>query len=160
MRSIRILALGALAASLALSAVAANAGAAPKPRLEVDGSGTYALDQPGVAQIEGTATGRPISGPFTATLAADDGSLPAAGECEPGTATISIDSPRRDPSLELEAGGEVCGQFVEPPFVVTQVFTGTYLVTESPRRPLLGTDGFLEVRLTNDGGASIFAIDT
>ena len=54
----------------------------------------------------------------------------------------------------------MCGVFVQEPFVVTHVFTGRYDVAATSERKLRGADGFLEVRLANDGRASVFAIDT
>ena len=58
------------------------------------------------------------------------------------------------------ATGEVCGEFVQPPYITTQSFTGRYEVSDTSRRAIDGTDGFLEVRLGEDGSASLFLIDT
>lgn len=159
MRPIRILATAALVESVAFVTAAAPAGASLRPRIDVGGPGTYALDQSGVAEIGGTSTGRPFDVPYTARLAADDGTLPAPGECEPATVTVLIDGPRRR-HVELESAGTVCGQRPQPPYVVTQVYTGLYEVKEAMPRRLQGTDGFVELRLASEGRANLIAIDT
>lgn len=155
----------ALTATVAFTAAAATLGSAapafaePKPVVDVRGQGTFVLDALGAAVITGPATGKPFDGTYTARLAAADGTLPAPGECEPGTATLRVDDPR-DRSYALTSSDDICGEFLQPPFVVTHVFTGRYDVAASTKRRLLGTDGFLEVRLATDGRASVFAIDT
>ena len=143
----------------ALAATVSPAGAAGRPRVDFTGQGSYLMAGDGSAAVAGTATGKPFDGSYTGTVAADDGSLADPGECEPATATLRLENPRGR-YLELTSAGTVCGQEVQPPFVVTHVFTGTYEVTASSRKKLVGTDGFLEVRLANDGRAAVFAIDT
>jgi hypothetical protein len=59
--------------------------------------------------------------------------------------------------------GEVCGQHLQPPTsIVTHVFTGTFEVYGGTRsaRHLNGTDGFFEVRLTENGTAHVLAVDS
>jgi hypothetical protein len=158
MNARRLLATSGVAAALALVPVT-SADAASKPRVDVDGLGTYSVGQDGAAVLTGPATGVPFSGSYTAVLRADDGTLPAPGECEPGSASLRIDG-SRGRYLELSSSDEVCGVFVQEPFVVTHVFTGRYDVAATSERKLRGGDGFLEVRLANDGRASVFAIDT
>ena len=158
MRYIHKVAAGALVAA-AVATLSAPASAEPKPRIDAGGPGTYTLAADGSAVITGTATGTPFEGPYTATLAAADGTLPAPGECEPATVTARLDGPGGR-YVELQSTDEVCGQHLQPPYVVTQVFTGRYTITASSKRNLIGTDGFVEARLATDGRAFMFAIDT
>jgi hypothetical protein len=137
----------------------AGAAAAANHKVDTNGFGMATTDTDGGVVISGTAAGAPFDGPFTATLAAADGSLPAPGECEPATATLRVNG-TRSRFVELSSVDDVCGQYLDPPNVVSQVFTGRYTVTASSQRRLVGTDGFYEVRLTSGNSASVFAIDT
>ena len=159
MRLLRMMAAGALVASASVAALSEPAGAAPKPRIDAGGPGTYTVAADRSASIAGTATGSPFDGSFTVTLAAADGSLPEPGGCEVASVTARIDGPRGR-YVELQSTDEVCGQHLQTPYVVTQVFTGRYTVTASSMRRLVGTDGFVEVRLATEGRAYLFAIDT
>ena len=97
-----------------------------------------------------------------AVVQTDDRTLPAPGECEPADATASAYG-TRGVDLTLVGRGEVCGTDVQAPTnIVSQVFTGTFQVYGNDSRPrrLEGVDGFYEIRLANDGTASVFAIDT
>jgi hypothetical protein len=160
----RPLAVGLLAAAstVAVLAVAAPADAAqrpPRPKVELSTStGTFS-ELAGGALVSAQMDGRPFGGEATAVLLADDGSPPAPGVCEPATVSFGLDGRARR-FVSAVATGEVCGQFVQPPFIATQVFTGRYEVGDSSRRAIVGTDGFLEVRLGDDGSASLFLIDT
>lgn len=156
-----------LAAGSALALVTATTtvllagpvGAATRYKIDTHGDGTWAATATGAA-LTGTATGAPFDGAFTAVLVADDGTLPEPGACEPATGTLRLEG-SRDRFLELTSTGNACGQWVQPPTsVVTQVFTGRYVVTAASQRRLVGTDGFYEIRLADDGRASAFAIDT
>ena len=147
----------ALLVGTVLTAVS-PAGAA-KPKVNVSGPGAYVVLSDGTAALTGTATGEPFDGPYAATLAPADGTLSEPGQCEPATATLRVEGVRTG-LLELASEGTVCGEYLQPPFVVTHVFTGRYAVTAASRRPLVGTDGFLELRLTVDGRAFAFAVDT
>ena len=155
----RLVLTAALAAAVALSAGASSANAGPKPRVDVRGMGTYATTDAGAAVITGTATGFPVEGPYGATLTADDGSLPPPGECEAATGTVRIED-AKGAVLAFNGAGNVCGKWTDAVMVVTHVFTGRYTVTEAPKRPVLRSDGFFELRLANNGVASMFAIDT
>jgi hypothetical protein len=146
-------------AALATIAPITSAGAAPRPKVDLAGPGTHVVATDGSAAVTGQATGRPFDGAYSATLAAADGTLPAPGVCEPGTVSVLVDGPGRK-HLTLAATGDVCGQHVDESFVVTQVFGGTYEVLDAAPRNLTGSDGFLEVRLEVDGGASLLALDT
>ena len=131
----RITRLTALAvAALAVPAIASPAVAAPKPLVDLRGAdvGTYSLDAAGTAQLAGSVTGDPFDGTYVATLAADDGSLPAPGSCEPATGTLDVTSPKR--TLRLDAVGEVCGEYVDATYVVTHRFVGSYVVTDATHR--------------------------
>jgi hypothetical protein len=149
---------GLAVATLATAGLTDTATAAKRYAVQFDGPGTYVVVD-GAAQLTGDATGRPYDGSYVGTLAADDGSLPAAGECEPATASLVLDGPRRK-ELALLAGGDVCGQWVGPNNAATHVFTGRYLVESGRPRRLVGSEGFLEVRLGVDGSSYAFAIST
>jgi hypothetical protein len=157
----RPLAVGLLAAASAVAvlAVAAPVDAARRPKVELSTETGSFFALGGGALVEADMDGRPFDGAATAVLLADDGSLPAPGACEAATVSFGLDGRARR-FISAVATGEVCGQFVQPPFIATQVFTGRYEVTDSSRRPLVGADGFLEVRLGEDGSASLFLIDT
>lgn len=147
----------------------ADATTKPKPpMLTLDGTGTWQIRE-WINDVVVNGTGQFVqrNGKSTHVLVAavvdpDDGTLPAPGECESAFATMSAyGAPGID--LTMVGAGEVCGAWTQPPTsVVTHVFTGRYEVYgdgTSPKR-LLGTDGFYEVRLADNGTASVFAIDT
>ena len=97
-----------------------------------------------------------------AVVDADDGTLPGPGECEGAITTVSAYGVR-GVDFTMIGVGEVCGHHVQPPTsIVTHVFTGTFEVYDAVNgsKALLGTDGFFEVRLADNGTASVFAIDT
>lgn len=148
-----------IAAAALVAGTASGAAAGGRPRVDSPGFGTYTVDGTGTAVIDATATGAPFDGVVTATLAADDGTLPPEGVCEPATATIRLDG-SRERFVELTAHDDVCGEYPTETYVVSHDFTGRYLVTDSSQRRLQGTEGFLSVRLAVDGRASVFAIDT
>ena len=104
-------------------------------------------------------SGRPFDGGYTATLAATDGSLPEAGNCEPATATLDATG-TRNRHLELTATGEVCGTWPDATYVVTHNFVGRYVVTDASFRRLRGTDGWISMVLATEGRANVEAIDT
>jgi hypothetical protein len=146
-------------ASVLVLAPVTSAQAAPKYQVDFSGQATYTVRADGSALVTGTATGAPFDGRFTAVLRADDATLPEPGQCEPGSATVRLEG-SRGRYLELSSSDDVCGVHVQPPYVVTHLFTGRYDVTQTSERRLRGDDGFVEVRLANDGRASVFAIDT
>jgi hypothetical protein len=147
-------------AALALSTAASPAVAAPKPLVDLRGAdvGTYSLDAAGAAQLAGSVTGDPFDGTYVATLAADDGSMPAPGSCEPATGTLEVTSPRR--TLRLDAVGEVCGEYADATYVVTHRFVGSYVVTDATHRRLRGTDGWISLILATEGRANVEAFDS
>jgi hypothetical protein len=147
-----------IATALALAPVA-SAQAAPKPAINFSGMGTYTIASTGTAAATGTVTGTPFNGSFTAALQPLDGTLPEPGVCEDGHSSIRIDGPRGKYAV-LIGNGRVCGQHLQPPFVVTQVFTGRYDVASTSERKLRGDDGWFEIRLAVDGRASVTAVDT
>lgn len=109
--------------------------------------------------LAGVATGDPFDGSYVATLSAADGTLPAAGTCEPGTAELTLQGDRQR-AIDLVAVGDICGYHPQPPFIVTQVFTGQYQIVSASQKRFLGDEGFLGVRLGDDGHASVAGIDT
>jgi len=63
--------------------------------------------------------------------------------------------------MTLVGTGTVCGVYPQlPDYVVTQVFTGRYTVTQAIDPRFRGTDGWFEVRLGLDGVAGASAFDT
>lgn len=146
------------AALVAAGLLAVPAGAAGRPRIDLDGFGTFTAVE-GAVTVAGTATGDPFDGSYTGALAPLDGTFPDPGACEPATASVRFEG-ARERLLELTADGTVCGQHLQPPFVVTQVFTGRFTVEATSQRRFARTDGFLGVRLATDGRAGVEAIDT
>ena len=147
-------------AALAMSTAASPAVAAPKPLVDLRGAdvGTYSLDAAGTAHLAGSVTGDPFDGTYVATLAADDGSLPVPGSCEPATGTLEVTSPRR--TLRLDAVGQVCGEYADATYVVTHRLVGSYVVTEATHRRLRGTDGWISLILATEGRANVEAFDS
>lgn len=148
----------ALAALVALAGE--PAGAAPRPRVDAQGMGTFTTVDDGTVAVAASTTGDPFDATVTATLVAHDGSLPEPGVCEPATASMRLDGARRR-FVELVSSGNVCGKWLQPPTsIVTHVFTGRYDVTASSQRRLVGTDGFHSITLADNGTANVLAIDT
>ena len=152
--------IAALAAG-ALLIPAGPAAASPRPAVDLRGAqvGAFVLEDDGAARLSGEVTGRPFAGSYTGVLAADDASLPAAGSCEPATATLDVTGPRGR-FLHLAAAGEVCGAWPDASSVVTHSFVGRYVVTSSSVRRLRGTDGWMSQVLATEGRANVEAIDT
>lgn len=144
----------AVATAAATFAVTSPASAAA-PRIHVAGLGT-ATATTGSVSYAGTLSGRPFAGGFTGAVAADDGSLPGVGVCEPATATLTVRD-EKGHAFELFSAGKVCGEYL--PLGVMQRFGGRYVVTSSTQRGLERTDGFLDVRLLN-GQSDVYAIDS
>jgi hypothetical protein len=147
--------------SLALATTASSAAVATKPLVDLrgDGVGGYVLDTAGTVHLSGSVVGRPVDGAYVATLAADDGSLPAPGSCEAATGTREVTG-SRDRTLHLEAVGEVCGEFPDATYVATQRLVGRYVVTDASSRRLRGTDGWISLILATEGRANVEASDT
>ncbi|QZY29119.1 hypothetical protein [Nocardioides coralli] len=134
---------------------------AARPLIDLRGAATdsYEVDSGGTARLVGEVTGRPFGGAYVATLAAGDGTLPVPGQCEPATATLQVDGPRRK-HLDLGGSGQVCGLWTDATYVVTHRFTGIYQVTASSRRRLVGTDGWLSLVLATEGRAGVEVFDS
>ena len=122
--------------------------------------GTFAMDENGSARLEGRVTGAPFGGTYTAVLTAVDGTLPAAGTCEPATATMRVVGPRKKRFLRLAATGTVCGTWPDATYVVTHDFVGRYDVVGSTVPRVRGTDGWISMVLATEGRANVEAIDT
>lgn len=150
--------LGLVVAGLASLAVAQPAGAGTRYAVEFNGIGTYAVND-GAAEFVGVTTGRPVDGDHVGRLSAADGTLPVPGECEPADATFRVDG-AKGRFLDMGISGTVCGLWVGTGNVVTHAFTGRYLVEAGKPKRFVGTDGFFEIRLTDDGRAVVFAIST
>jgi hypothetical protein len=147
-------------AAFAVPTIASPAVAAPKPLVDLRGAdaGTYSLDATGTAHLAGSVTGDPFDGTYVATLAAEDGSLPAPGSCEPATGTLDVTSPKR--TLSLDAAGQVCGEYADATYLVTHRFVGSYVVTDATHRRLHGTDGWISLILATEGRANVEAFDS
>ena len=140
-----------------------------RPALTLDGTGGWQIREwindvvvNGTGELSGRSDNRTQDVQVAAVIQTDDRTLPAPGECESAFATMSAYGVR-NVDLTLVGMGEVCGTYVQPPIsIVSHVFTGTFEVYgegTQPRR-LEGVDGFYEIRLADDGTASVFAIDT
>jgi hypothetical protein len=146
---------------------AAGAARPTAPAFTVSGQGTW-QERPfdvvvnGQGELQLRNGSRSTDVLVASSVDADDGTMPAPGECEGAITTVSVYGARRI-DFTMIGVGEVCGLDVQPPTsIVSHVFTGTFEVYDVPEGPrqLLGTDGFFEVRLGVDGSASVFAIDT
>ena len=122
------------------------------------GLGAYQLVDDG-ANVAGIFTGKPFDGSYVGGFRADDGTLPAAGDCEFGTASLRVDG-SRGRFVEMTAAGKVCGKWTDATYVVTHEFTGRYLVEASSNRRLVGGDGFMSQLIANNGNANVFVIAT
>jgi hypothetical protein len=147
-----------LTAALALAPVT-SAQAGQKPQVNFSGSGSYSVSNGDVAVARGTVTGAPFNGRFRAALQPLDGTLPEPGVCEPGRATIRIDASRGRYAV-LVGAADICGQHADSTHVVTQLFSSSYDVAATSERKLRGGDGWMEIRLTADGRASVSAFDS
>lgn len=154
----KALTIGAI--TLAGLAPTAIAEARCRPQVDYSGSGTYEMtDYDLFARGTGSVQGRPFDGQVTFMLRADDGTLPAPGECEAGGANLAVTGRHRQ-ELAAVSIGEICGQFVqEPTSTVTQVFTGQYSIYESTKR-LRDTEGWIEIRLATGNRMSITLFDS
>ena len=148
----------AVAAGLAL-VPATSAQAAPKPAVNLDGSGPFTVRGGDVAVATGRFGGTPFAGRFAAALQPQDGTLPEPGVCEPAQAALRIDGTGGRYAV-LYGPGEVCGTFTDSVDVVSHIFTATYDVVATSQRKLRGGDGWLEIRLATDGRATVTAFDS
>lgn len=147
----------ATAAALSLAAVASlgQPAAAGNPKLSVAGIGTAAATANGHGYA-GTLHGTPFPGDFTGTMTVADGSMPALGECEPGRASLHVQSDRGR-HYELVSDGEVCAWFL--PLGVMHQFTGRWTVSSTDVRRLARADGLLDIRILN-GVSDVYATDS
>lgn len=158
----RLAAIATLIAGTVLAAgTAVPAQAAGPTRVDLRGvpMGSYVVDDAGAARLAGSVTGKPFDGTYTAVLAADDGTLPEPGVCEPATATVDVTG-SRGRYLQLAGTGEVCGKYTSATYVVTHKFVGRYVVTAGSVRNTLGTDGWYSLILATENRANLEAIDT
>jgi hypothetical protein len=172
-RALRILAGVALLGAVVTGPLGStSATAAPKPKpaaFTLSGTGTWQIREwindvvvNGTGELSGRNGRHTRDVQVAAVIQTDDRTLPAPGECESAFATMSAYGVR-NVDLTLVGMGEVCGTYVQPPTsIVSHVFTGTFEVygEETMPRRLEGVDGFYEIRLADDGTASVFAIDT
>lgn len=148
--------------ALLVAATTAPAAATPRPVIDLRGAevGTFAMDETRSARLEGRVTGVPFDGTYAAVLTPVDGTLPAAGDCEPATATMRVVGPTKKRFLHLAATGTVCGTWPDATYVVTHDFVGRYDVVGSTVRRVRGTDGWISMVLATEGRANVEAIDT
>jgi hypothetical protein len=150
----------AAVSSVGALALSGPAYASPKMSFnQASTSGSYTVGADGAARLSGAIAGDPFDGAYTATLAADDGSLPGPGECEAATATVQVDGARKR-YYELAGSGTVCGEWVDATYTVTHVFTGRYVVTDAFQHKLAGTDGWYSIRLATEERAGVEVVDT
>jgi hypothetical protein len=155
------LALGLAVAALATLSAIAPAGAAKPPRAVITGGdhwfthpvGWYeVILGPGEVQIGK----RTYTGDLAANVQPDDRSMPAAGECEPGSGLVVIDGD--DVDVRLVSIGQVCAHHPQEPIsVVVYSFTGDASTEVTGARKLQLRSGFLDIRMALDGRASVFA---
>ena len=114
------------------------------------GSGTWTA-APGGIGFTGTTTGRPVAGSTRGFVQTRDGSMPAPGECEDGSGTISTWSDKAELVLALTA--QFCGEYwpegqitVYAKYVV-QSYTGAKI------KPGATGTGGVYLRLSADGTA-------
>ena len=143
-----LLAVAAATATAALgTALAAPAHAGPPPRVEATALGTYAADGTGVTYAGEFTGGAPFAGTWTGRMAADDGSFPPLGSCEPATATLRVLASGRDDHYEVAATGQVCGILL--PLGTMHQFTGSWVVVDTDVKQLRRSEGVIDLRLLN-----------
>jgi hypothetical protein len=147
----RTVALAAAALSVGAPLVASTAHAAP--RVEITATG--GVEDQGWRLLAVTeASGSPFGGTLYGTLKQPFGGWPDAGECLHTDAGAYVDGPGSTSAWFL-ASGEVCGLHVDGTNAVRYAFTGDYGVVEATPRSLLDTEGWMEMRVTDDGRASV-----
>jgi len=148
-----------LGALLTLGATT-QAGAAKAPSFLLNGGDHWFTHDSGYPVVLGPAEAqvgkRTLTGDLAARIHPDDYSMPAPGECESALAFVYV-RPTGGDETWMSSAGDVCGLFVGPGNVVTHAFTGTATIEESGVRKLEGKEAFLEIRLAEDGRASVFA---
>ncbi len=150
-----------LGAALILGATA-PAGAAKPPKLVLSGGdrwfthdvGWYEVVR-GPAEVE--IGKRTYTGELAATIQPDDHTMPAPGECERGMTFVFVED-IAGAELFLSSVGDVCGHHVQEPYsVVVYSYTGKTYVEAAGAKQVQGKTGFLDIRMAQDGRASVFA---
>lgn len=155
-----LLAVLAVAAVGALGTSPAHATGQP-PAFTQTSTGTWSLRPWGDALVYGPGehairAGQPRDVTVAAVISPFDRSLPAAGECEGAHGWVTIISDQKLRDAWLIGIGEVCGVHAQPPTsIVTHVYNGSFEVWEGSQ-PFLGAEGFMEIRLAQDGTGSSF----
>ena len=162
-RARAVVALVLIAALVLGTATAAEARRPRPPRLVLTGGDHWFTHDVGwFPVVQGPAEvqlgRRTLEGTLSATIQPDDHTMPAPGECEPGIVFVFVDGERRAADTFLSSAGDICGHHVQPPIsIVTHSFTGWATVEESGKRCLVGREGFLDIRMAEDGSAFVFA---
>ncbi len=143
------------------SATPADAARPPKVSLTADGTwfthpvGWYEVV---VGRAEIRSGKHTSTGDLVANVQPDDASMPAAGTCERGMSTVVVDADGDEPDLRITGVGDVCSHHVqEPTSVVVHSFTGVAYMEQVGSRRLQAREGFIDIRLAQDGRASVFA---
>ncbi len=149
-----------LLAALALVGTVTTAdmvSAKPGPRVELFGQGAYETDGWGRTAVHATVTGRPFDGSFSAGMQLAHDQFPGPGTCRDADPLFVVWNGHRN--LDFISWGEICA--VEPGGPVEFVYTGAFdLYDASGHRGLVGTHGWLELRLLTDGGAAVTIVDS
>jgi hypothetical protein len=145
-----LFATGALAAAAVLLTAQPALAA---PRLSFAGLGTATATASGHS-YSGSLSGSPISGAFSGSLAAADGSLPGLGECEPGTATLRVEDDNGKYVELASSSGQICALFL--PLGTMHQVTGRWSVSSTNIKKLAKTSGVLDIRILN-GQSDVYA---
>jgi hypothetical protein len=167
-RTRRRLALALTLSALLTLGTAAPAASAPRPpkppALIVAGGETWFTHDVGwYVIVQGPVelqlrNGRTFTGMAWATIQPDDHTMPGPGECEGGMSFVTVEGTRARADLFLSSIGEICGHHVQlPESQVVTSYTGTTYVEESGIDRLVGREGFVDLRLAQDGSAHLFA---
>ena len=132
----RSLLAGLSIAAATLIGAAAPADAAPKPKLDVYGRGTWTTEGSG-ATLAGDSQGKPFSGSTSGWIAPDDGTNPPWGGCEPGSGELTTVAPDGR-SVSVELWGSICTA-VAPAGRLT--FKGWYTVVQFDGKGARVADG-------------------
>ena len=112
MRPISLLVTVAAAAAVALVPATALAAPPSTTALDVRSYDPESVVSAGSFGFAGLTTGTlPYDGPSTTEVRTDDGTLPQANTCEPGSATVTLTSSAGTEQLTVTAAGEVCTSF-------------------------------------------------
>lgn len=144
---------------LTLGAAPAHAGRPPKMSLTAEATwfthpvGWYEVVV-GRAEIQ---NGRQTTtGDLVANVQPDDASMPAAGTCERGMSTVEVDVDGSEADLRITGVGDLC-HVQDRTDVVVYSFTGVAYAEQVGSRRLQGREGSIDIRMDDDGGASVLA---